>query len=104
MANPIVVRISHALGKAEATRRIEAGFGTANSMLPAVVKMEKSGGGDLPLSLVVNALGQRVTAIVTVEEDHVLVEATVPAFLAPIARRLLSQSVTTKLLSGPSSK
>jgi hypothetical protein len=51
MPSPIVVRISHALGKAEATRRIEDGFGKANAILPNVVRIEKSGGGDRPLSL-----------------------------------------------------
>jgi hypothetical protein len=106
MPSPIVVRISHALGKAEATRRIEDGFGKANAILPNVVRIEESGGGDRPLSLAVHALGQSVTAAITVENEYVIVEASVPTFLAPFANKAKSftQSFGTKLLTGPPPK
>lgn len=104
MTSPIVVRISHALGKAEATHRIEDGFAKAKTILPNVVRVDRSGGGDAPLELAVHVLGQSITAAITVGDDYVIVEASVPTLLAPIARRFLSESVGAKLLGGPSPK
>lgn len=103
MPAPIVVRIPHSLGRTEARRRIEHGVGQARSMLPSVVTIDPIGANGEKLSLGVHALGQTINADVAIEDECVIVEASVPIFLAPFARKAktFTQSFATKLLSGP---
>jgi hypothetical protein len=103
MPEPIVVRIPHSLGKPEATRRIETGVGRANVVLPRIVRVEQSSTENGEIFLAVRALGQIATANVTIENDYVLVEATVPTFLAPFVEKAKSftKSYGSKLLTGP---
>lgn len=103
MPEAIVVKIPHSLGRLEATRRIETGVENANASLPKVVRVTQSTTGSGAIFLAVRALGQTATATVTVEECYVLVEATVPRFLAPFVDRAKSftKSYASKLLTGP---
>jgi hypothetical protein len=104
MPVPILIRIPHALGRAEARRRIENGVGQARSILPSVVTVDQISARGDELSLGVHALGQTVNANIAIEDDCVIVEASVPIFLAPFAAgaKLFTQSFGTKLLGGPS--
>jgi hypothetical protein len=56
------------------------------------------------LSLGVRAMGQTIKADIAVEDDCVIVEASVPFFLAPFAAKakLFTESFGTKLLGRPS--
>jgi hypothetical protein len=103
MPEPIAVRIPHSLGKLEATRRIETGVGRWNVVLPKMVRVEQSSTKTGEIFLAVRALGQIATASVIVESDYVLVEATVPTFLAPFVDKAKSftKSYGSKLLTGP---
>jgi hypothetical protein len=99
-----MVRIPHALGRAEARRRIENGVDQARVILPNVVKIDQIGGAGDKLSLGVHALGQTINAELAIKDDCVVVEASVPIFLAPFVAKakLFTQSFGTKLLGAPS--
>ena len=72
-------------------------------MLPSVVTIDPIGAKGEKLSLGVHALGQTINADVAIEDECVVVEASVPIFLAPFATKakVFTQTVATKLLSGP---
>jgi hypothetical protein len=100
---PFVVRVPHLLGKAEATRRIDNGVDRVKAMLPPAVGLDQAESVDGKISIAIHALGQSVTALVAVEDDHVIVEALVPLFLAPFAAKAkrFTTSFGTKLLASP---
>ncbi|WP_280155526.1 polyhydroxyalkanoic acid system family protein [Piscinibacter sp. XHJ-5] len=88
MATPITVSIPHQLGRAEARRRIEAGFGKIIHQLPG------SGGscserwdGDR-LTFGIAAMGQTVAGVVTVLDAAVTMEIELPGVLGMIASGL----------------
>jgi Putative polyhydroxyalkanoic acid system protein (PHA_gran_rgn) len=94
MAKPVVVTIPHSLGKAEARRRIETGFGRMRSQLTGglgailsfteqwdVDRLTFSGGG----------LGQKMTGRVDVNEDSVVMEVDLPEVLAAMAESVMGR-------------
>ena len=88
MAPPITISIPHQLGRAEARRRIEAGFGKIVHSLPgssgpASVRWD----GDR-LTFSVAALGQAVSGAIEVFDDTVTMEIELPAVLRVIASGL----------------
>jgi len=91
MATPIAVSIHHDLGRAEARRRIEAGFAKLLSQLPG------SGGtcserwdGDR-LIFGVTAMGQTIDGAIDVRDTTVTIEITLPGLLGMIASGLKSR-------------
>ena len=94
MATPITLSIPHQLGRAEARRRIEAGFSKITHLLPG------SGGtcserwdGDR-LTFAVRSLGQRASGTIDVNEGAVRLEVTLPWLLsrfAHAAQRVIGQ-------------
>jgi hypothetical protein len=80
MAEPLVVRIPHKLGKEEALRRVKPALGKASSSFPVLVVEEETWSGDR-LSFRVRALGQIASGNVEVAEDHVQLEVTLPWLL-----------------------
>jgi len=85
MSRPIVVTISHDLGRQGAKRRIEDGLGSIRSQLSAFsVSIEDDWSGDrLDFRLV--AVGQVVTAKIEVFEEVVRVEVSLPGILGVLA-------------------
>jgi hypothetical protein len=88
MATPISISIAHQLGRAEARRRVEAGFANLLRQLPG------SGGacnerwdGDR-MTFSVSALGQRVSGVVDVLDAAVTMELELPGVLGVIASGL----------------
>jgi hypothetical protein len=88
MATPITISIPHQLGRAEARRRIEAGFARIVQQLPV------SGGtcserwdGDR-LSFSVAAMGQTVAGVIDVLDATVELEIALPGVLGIIATGL----------------
>jgi hypothetical protein len=84
----ITLSIPHQLGRAEARRRIEAGFAKIIHLVPG------SGGtcserweGDR-LIFAVGAMGQNVTGVVSVLDDAVTMEIELPGVLGMIGSRL----------------
>lgn len=90
MQKPITVTIPHQLGKAEARRRIENGFGSLEEQLgsgaPKMTFTERWEGDRLIFSG--RTLGQTLHGHLDVLEDAVQVEVTLPRLLAALAERV----------------
>jgi hypothetical protein len=89
MGRPISITIPHALGRAEARRRIEEGFGRLQQQLGAgaLGHVERSWQDDR-LAFTARALGQPITGRLDVEEEAVRMEVDLPGFLGAIAERI----------------
>jgi hypothetical protein len=91
MPQTITVNIPHRLGKAEAKRRIQEGFGAlkpneAGSLL-GLMSFEKRWGGDR-LDFEANVLGQRIAASLDVGDDAVQLRIQVPDLLSAFVERI----------------
>ncbi|MGJ7506574.1 polyhydroxyalkanoic acid system family protein [Variovorax sp. GT1P44] len=88
MTTPITVSIPHQLGRAEARRRIEAGFAKIIGLLPGSSgsPSERWDGDRLIFS--VAAMGQTVSGVIHVLDAAVTMEIEVPGVLGVIARGL----------------
>jgi hypothetical protein len=85
MATPIKTSIPHQLGRAEARRRIESGFGRLIHQLPGSggTLSEHWDGDRLTFSLA--AMGQTVAGVVDVLDAAVTVEIELPGVLGMLA-------------------
>ena len=85
MSTPLRVSIPHALGRAEARRRIETGFSKLTSQLPGVAALRNQSweGDRLAFSLAV--LAQTVSGSVEVFETVVTIDIELPGLLGQIA-------------------
>jgi hypothetical protein len=85
MPRPVVVTIPHRLGKAEAKRRLQAGFHNVRSSVgESFMVLKDSWAGD-HLDFQASLLGQSTTGTVDVAEDHVRLEVQLPWVLAMLA-------------------
>ena len=88
MATPITISIPHQLGRAEARRRIESGFGKLVQQMPG------SGGADSErwdgdrLTFGFAVLGQRVAGAIDVLDTAVTMQIELPGVLGMIASGL----------------
>lgn len=87
MATPITISIPHQLGRAEARRRIENGFGSFRAQIPGAQSLAHDWEDDR-LNFALQGLGQRVTGRLDVLDDAVKIEIDLPAFLAAIADKI----------------
>jgi hypothetical protein len=85
MAAPITVNLPHQLGRAEARRRIEAGFAKIVQVLPGGVgKYSEHWEGDRLVFGVVT-MGQSLSGIVDVSDSVVTMEIVLPGVLGLLA-------------------
>ena len=87
MNKAITVAIPHQLGRAEARRRIEEGFGDFSRRLGGAGGVSKSWDGDR-LNFTLQAMGQQVAGVLDVADDAVRVEVILPGFLGMIAGKI----------------
>jgi len=91
MARPIEVSIPHALGKDEARRRIEQGFGKLRSQMTSglggLVSFQERWTGD-QLEFEGGILMQQVRGRLTVLPDAVRIQVDLPEMLAAIADKI----------------
>jgi hypothetical protein len=85
MPEPLVVTISHRLGKDEALRRIKDGLGRARNEFASLLKIEEETWTGDRLNFSVKSLGQRASGIIDVYEGVVRLEVTLPWLLAQFA-------------------
>jgi hypothetical protein len=85
MATPITVSISHRLGRAEARRRIEAGFAKIVHLLPGSGGAHSERWDGDRLSFSAAAMGQTVAGVVNVLDAAVTIEIDLPGILGTIA-------------------
>ncbi|MFM9846747.1 MAG: polyhydroxyalkanoic acid system family protein [Hyphomicrobiaceae bacterium] len=87
MAAPLVVSISHSLGKEEARRRLSPGFTKVAATLP-ILKVEQEAWTGDRLEFRVSAIGQVAEGFMDVAEDHVRVEVHLPWLLQRMAESI----------------
>lgn len=88
MSKAITITIPHELGRAEARRRIDEGFGRMTHQLGgAAGALEKSWEGDR-LRFSLQAMGQAISGFVDIAETSVRLEVLLPNLLAMIAGKL----------------
>ena len=86
MTRAITVSIPHELGKAEARRRIEQGFGRIEKQFGEGI-FEKAWAGDR-LAFSVNFMGQAIRGSLDILEEAVRMEVLLPNLLGTIAGKL----------------
>ena len=107
MARPVTVTIPHTLGKTEARKRIETGFGQmrqnmlggAAGMLGKMLTIHDHWEGD-QLQCEGSGMGQKLTGRLDVRDDAVQIQIDLPDMLAAIADKIAGGLKTegTKLL------
>jgi hypothetical protein len=80
MSEPLVITISHKLGKEEALRRIKPALGSASKNFPVLKVEEETWSGDR-LDFRVRAIRQAAAGNVQVSDDAVRLEVTLPWLL-----------------------
>jgi hypothetical protein len=80
MSEPLVITISHKLGKEEALRRIKPALGSASKNFP-VLRVEQETWSGERLDFRVLAIGQAAAGNVQVGDDTVRLEVTLPWLL-----------------------
>lgn len=91
MPEPLVVTISHTLGRAEAKRRLDAGLGhIRREVMPYVSTLDLAWQGDR-LDFHVKAVGQTITGGVEIEEELVRIEIRLPWLLRLIGNNVVSR-------------
>jgi hypothetical protein len=91
MATPITISIPHQLGRAEARRRIEAGFTNIIRQLPGSGRAYSERWDGDRLTFSVAAMGQTVAGVVNVLDAAVTMEIELPGVLGMIASSLKSR-------------
>ncbi len=90
MSRPMTVSVPHKLGRDEARRRIEQGFGQLERQMTGgmgVVACQQRWEGDR-LHFEAGALGQKMTGRLDVSEDSMRIEIDLPEILAALAERI----------------
>jgi putative polyhydroxyalkanoate system protein len=87
VSKAVTVTIPHELGRAEARRRIEAGFGDLSRHLGGLGAVSKSWDGD-KLSFSFAAMGQAISGYVDVADRAIRLEVLLPSLLAMMAGKL----------------
>ena len=80
MSEPLVITISHKLGKEEALRRIKPALGSASKNFPVLNVDEETWSGDR-LDFMVRAIDQVAAGNVQVGDDTVRLEVMMPWLL-----------------------
>ena len=103
MSRPVAVDIPHALGKAEARRRIEYGFSNVQQQLGGgmlgMVSFQQRWEGD-QMNFEGGVMGQRISGRLEVRDDCVQMQIDLPDLLAALADRVKAslKKETAKLL------
>ncbi len=84
MSKAVTVTIPHELGRAEARRRVDAGFGDLSRHLGGLGAVSKSWDGDR-LSFSFSTVGQAISGFIDVADRAIRLEVLLPGFLGMIA-------------------
>lgn len=85
MSKPLVVTISHQLGKEEAVRRLKSGLGSVRTNFGHLLTIEEETWTGDHFDFRVRALGQAVSGGIDVQEDRVVLQVVLPWLLAKVA-------------------
>jgi hypothetical protein len=89
MSAPVTASVPHRLGKAEALRRLKLGLSRAKGQFGSLLTIEHEEWSGDTLRFQMRALGQSAAGTITVLEESVLIEVTLPWLLAKMAERIL---------------
>lgn len=88
MSRPVSVNVPHNLGRDEARRRIEQGFGQIQQQLTGgMATCLQRWEGDR-LHFEASAMGQKMTGRLQVSDDSLFIEVDLPEILAMVAERI----------------
>ena len=87
MSKAVTVTIPHNLGRDEARRRVEAGFGDLSRHLGGLGAVSRHWQGDR-LSFAFSAMGQAISGDIDVADTSVRLEVLLPGLLAMMAGKL----------------
>jgi hypothetical protein len=88
MSKPLVISIPHRLGKDEAIRRLKSGLDGALQNFGNLFRVDEEVWSGNRLTIRITALHQAVSGTVDIEDDHALIEITLPWLLAQLATRI----------------
>jgi hypothetical protein len=88
MSKPLVVSVSHSLGREEAVRRLKSGLRDARATFHRVLAVQEEVWMGDDLRFRVKALGQEVSGTIEVADDFVRLTVMLPWLLAQLAERL----------------
>jgi hypothetical protein len=103
MARPVTVHIPHALGQAEARRRIDEGFGLIQKQLSggmlSLVSFDRRWEADR-MHFEGGGLGQKITGRFDIHAESVQIQIDLPDLLASLAEKIADtlKTETQKLL------
>jgi hypothetical protein len=95
MENDLVLRIPHALGAAEAKRRIAGGVDTARAQYASMLKGSEADWSGNRMTFRITALAQTVRGSVDVEDNFVELRAQLPLIIRLLAKRFAPVVETT---------
>lgn len=88
MTKPLVLSISHSLGKEEAVRRLKTGLGSVSSSFGHVISVQEETWTGDHLQFRLSALGQVASGTIDVAHDHARLEVTLPWLLAQLVEKI----------------
>jgi hypothetical protein len=88
VAPPITISIPHQLGRAEARRRIEAGFAKLIHQVPGSSSAGSQRWQDDRLSFAATVMGQTISGVVDVLDSAVTMQIELPGILGMLASSL----------------
>jgi|SRR5262245_33368886 len=88
MNAPLTISIPHRLGKAEALRRVQTGFGRMRSDLSMLMAIEQEQWSGDTVRFNVRGFGQTAAGTIEVLEDSLRIEVVLPWLLQRLAERL----------------
>jgi Putative polyhydroxyalkanoic acid system protein (PHA_gran_rgn) len=88
MSEPLVLSISHSLGKEEAVRRLKSGLSRVTATFQHVLAVQEEIWTGDHLQFRVSALGQVASGAIDVADDHVRLTVALPWLLAQLAEKM----------------
>jgi Putative polyhydroxyalkanoic acid system protein (PHA_gran_rgn) len=88
MSEPLVLSISHSLGKEEAVRRLKSGLSRVTATFQHVLAVQEEIWTGDHLQFRVSALGQVASGTIDVADDHVRLTVALPWLLAQLAEKM----------------
>jgi hypothetical protein len=92
LPKPLIITVSHRLGRDEAKRRLEGGLGHIRGQLAAFVSSLNYSWAAYQLDFSITAGRQSINGDIDVEDDIVRVEITLPLLL-----RMLTSQITSRV-------
>jgi hypothetical protein len=90
MSKPLVVSISHSLGREEAVRRLKSGLGSVPATFQQLLAVQEEVSTGDNLRFRISALGQVASGAIDVADDHVRLTIVLPWLLAKFAEKIQS--------------